>query len=373
MKPIIILILSLTILLGSCYEPYNIKVDSNQLVLVVNGMITNESTSYKILLNYAAPFNSGSTGIPVYNALVYVTDNLGNNYSFSSAGSGLYMSDSSQFTGQPGNTYKLHIKTSEGAEYESDSQKLFPEAHPDKIYSEFDNKEVLNKTNGSYVLSHGGNILVDIVNHSDTLPRFRFTSNLVTQYYYAVCQPFQPCILYYCWQTDNANSNINLTGGEYSLSSASINAHNVCFVEDNLLYYGLVYMAGYQGEGLPYTAIPTQYYRSMDVINRILYLQQYTLNKETYEYYKKMSLQLQSEGKLFDPIAAQLIGNIKSVADPNIKVFGFFEASSVSRTAYKIDFRNLTDNQPSVTEIGLILPPEPNGCEVDNKPPFWIN
>jgi hypothetical protein len=372
MKPIIILILSLTILLGSCYEPYNIKVDSNQLVLVVNGMITNESTSYKILLNYAAPFNSGSTGIPVYNAVVYVTDNLGNNYSFSGAGSGLYMSDPSQFTGQPGNAYKLHIKTSDGYEYESGSQKLFPEAHPDKIYSEFDNKEVLNKVNGSYILSNGGDILVDIVNHSDTLPRFRFMSNLVTQYFYDYSQPYQKPIYYYCWQTDNANSDINLTGGKYSISSASINQHNVCFVDDNLLYYGLTYTAGYQGEGLPYKAIPTWEYKSCVVTKRILCLQQYTLNKETYEYYRNLNLQLQSEGKLFDPIAAQLSGNIKCVSDPNIKVFGFFEASAVSRSAYKIDFRNLTDNQPSVTETN-ILPPEPNGCEIDNMPLFLIN
>ena len=335
-------------------------------------MITNESTSYKILLNYAAPFNSGSTGIPVYNALVYVTDNLGNNYSFSSAGSGLYMSDPSQFTGQPGNIYKLHIKTSDGYEYESDSQKLFPEAYPVKTYSEFDNKEVLNKLNGSYVLSHGGDILVDIVNHSDTLPRFRFISNLVTQYFYEESQPYQKPIYYYCWQTDNANSDINLTGGKYSISSASINKHNVCFVDDNFLYYGLTYYPGYQGEGLPYIAIPTWEYKSCVVTKRILCLQQYTLNKETYEYYKKMSLQLQSEGKLFDPIAAQLSGNIKCVTDPNIKVFGFFEASSVSRSAYKIDFRNLTDYQPSVTETS-ILPTEPNGCEIDNMPLFLIN
>jgi hypothetical protein len=373
MKRIIILIISLTILLGSCYEPYNISVDSNQMVLVVNGMITNESTSYQILLNYAAPFNSGSTGIPVDNAVVSITDNQGINYPFSNTGNGLYLSNPSQFTGQPGNAYKLHIKTFDGFEYESGSQKLFPEAYPDKTYSEFDNKEILNKSNGSYVLSHGGDILVDIVNNSDTLPRYRFTSDLITQYFYSDCQPFQPCIFYYCWQTDNANPDINLTGGKYSISSASINKHYVCFVDDNLLYYGLTYTAGYQGEGLPYKAIPTQNYRAIDIINRILYLQQYTLNKETYEYYKKMSSQLQSEGKLFDPIAAQLSGNIKCITDPDIKVFGFFEASSVSRTAYKIDFRNLTDNQPSVTEIGLVLPSEPNGCEVDNKPLFWIN
>jgi hypothetical protein len=372
MNRIIILFISLTILLGSCYEPYNVKVDSNQTVLVVNGMITNESTSYQILLNYAAPFNSGSTGIPADNAVVYVTDNIGIIYPFSNTGNGIYLSNPSQFTGQPGNAYKLHIKTSDGYEYESGSQELFPEAYQDKTYSEFDYKEVLNKSNGSYALSHGGDILVDIANHSDTLPRYRFTSNLITQYFYDYSQPYQKPVYYYCWQTDNANPDINLTGGKYSINSASINKHFVCFVDDNLIYYGLTYTAGYQGEGLPYIAIPTWNYKSCVVTKRILCLIQYTINEETYEYYRNMNLQLQSEGKLFDPIAAQIIGNIKCVTDPFIKVFGFFEASSLSRSAYKIDFRNLTDNQPSLTETS-ILPAEPNGCEIDNMPLFLIN
>jgi hypothetical protein len=109
------------------------------------------------------------------------------------------------------------------------------------------------------------------------------------------------------------------------------------------------------------------------ICGRILYLQQYTLNNETYEYNKDMNLQLQSEGKLFDPIAANLNGNIKCITDPYIKAFGFFEASSVNRTAYKIDFRNLTDNQPSITEITYTLPPESSGYEINSLPAFWIN
>ncbi|MGA1976238.1 MAG: DUF4249 domain-containing protein [Bacteroidales bacterium] len=372
MKQAIILILSLTLLLASCSEPYDAKVNSNEMILAVNGMITNENATYHIRLSYAAPYDSTYTGTPIDNASVNVTDDHNNNYYFTEGASGDYVSDSLQFTAQPGRTYTLHINTPGGTEYESYGQRLFPEVQPDRVYSEFDKKEVIDKSSGLYVLSQGVDILVDIANHTDTLPRFRFTSNLLTQYFYQVCPPFQSCISYYCWQTDNANADLNLTGGEYSISSASINKHNVCFIDDDLMYYGIIYIARNQGTGTPYVAVATQAYESNYVTARILYMQQYTLNNETYEYYKNMNLQLQSEGKLFDPIAAQLVGNIKCAADPNIKVFGFFEASSVSRTAYRIDFRNLTDNQPTITETGYVLPPESNGCEINNPPAIWV-
>jgi hypothetical protein len=108
------------------------------------------------------------------------------------------------------------------------------------------------------------------------------------------------------------------------------------------------------------------------VHHRILYLKQYTLNNEAYLYYKSLDEQIQSEGKLFDPIAAQLNGNIKCITDPEKKAIGFFEASSVSYSAYMVDFRNLTNFQPSIIKIPYILPPELNGCQVNSAPLFWI-
>jgi hypothetical protein len=88
---------------------------------------------------------------------------------------------------------------------------------------------------------------------------------------------------------------------------------------------------------------------------------------------------MQSDGKLFDPIANQLNGNIRCISDPDKRAIGFFEASSVTFTRYSLDFRNLTNSKPSIKKIPLIFPPEPNGCRIDraggrysNIPAFWI-
>jgi hypothetical protein len=90
---------------------------------------------------------------------------------------------------------------------------------------------------------------------------------------------------------------------------------------------------------------------------------------------------MQSEGKLFDPVATQLNGNIKCITDPKKKAIGFFEASSVSYSAYIVDFRNLINSQPALLRTPYILPTDPTGCRVNrwgsihqnhNIPSFWI-
>ena len=110
-------------MLVSCYKPYNANIDANKKILVVDGLITNENTSYQIRLSYALPFDSSGTGLPANASSVSITDDEGNYYAFNEMGNGYYMSDSFQFRGKPGSTYTLHINTVDGERYESDPQK----------------------------------------------------------------------------------------------------------------------------------------------------------------------------------------------------------------------------------------------------------
>ncbi len=345
--------------------------------------MTNKPESYHIILTYANSFNSTEHELPVEDANVYVTDNMENQFIFHKRESGNYASDSLQFTGIPGRTYRLHIITSDNNEYESDPQRLFPEASPDSVYAEFGNQEILERSTGLKVNTHGANVFLDIRNQSDSLPRYRFTSNLVIQYSYIIWivkNWNDPAIHFdfYCWQTVDANPNIDLTGVNYSLNSASIRKQQVCFLVYDFDVYAMKY--GLEVNWADTTGTPTvtgfQYYT---IHHRILYLNQYTLNNETYLYYKSLNDQLQSEDKLFDPIATQLTGNIKCISDPEKRAIGFFEASSVNNSAYIVDLRNLTNFQPSLKKTPYILPPEHTGCRINrlgsriyNVPSFWI-
>lgn len=360
----------------SCYKPYYADISNDKRVLVVNGLITNEFASYYISLNYAVSFYSNNKYLPINNARVYVSDNSGSIFEFRELDNGRYISDSLDFRGQPGLTYTLYITTADGEEYESNAQRLFPAVDPDSIYAEYDNKEVLSQISGLKVLTHGAYILTDITNTTDTLSRFRYTSNLVRQYFYFYCillpPPLESCYHFYCWQTDNANSDINLSEDVYNVNSSSVSKHPVCFLDDQLYFNASVYTIGPKEPDGSYKALKPIAYQSYLVMMRILYLNQYTLNADSYIYYKSMNDQLVSEGKLFDPIATQLVGNIKCVTDPNKKTFGFFETSAVSRISCKVDFRYLNRGQPSITMIPLKLPPEPTGCYINKVPDFWI-
>jgi hypothetical protein len=371
MKRIITGIIIFNSLLVSCYKPYDANIDAKEKILVVEGMITNELASYRIRLSYALPFYSGDASEPVTSANVYVTDDLGNTYPFLESAGRYYKSDSLQFTGNPGRTYTLHIETADGEIYVSDPQRLYPEYQPDTVYAEADYQETISRFNEVFSTIRGANILVDIKSDVDTLPRFRFTSNLVKLYIYSV-HGYNTEYTFYCWETDNTILDINLAHKEYSFNSSSINKHSVYFVNDKLYFEGWIYVLGPRQPDLSYKALPTYNRQYYPLAHRILYLDQYSLNKEAYLYYKSMDEQLRSEGKLFDPIAVQLRGNIHCTTNPDKKTFGFFEASSVSRTSYQIGFRRYND-QYSVTKIPYILPPEPNGCWIDKVPPFWVS
>jgi hypothetical protein len=377
MKPVIYRIIVLFGLLISCYKPYTANVESDEEILVVDGMITNETVSHKISLNYALPFYSDNTRKPLNSANVYVSDDLGNSFPFRESGNGYYKSDSLEFTGQPGRTYTLHIETPDGEIYESGLQRLNPEYCPDTVYAEADYQETISRFNQLVITVRGANILADIISESDTLPKFRFTSDLVEQYFYALEIPppiFDPPLYsFYCWQTDVILPDINLTGNEYSSNKSIVNRQEIYFIDDATYVEGKVYGLGSRQPDFSYKASATNNRQSFSVSHRILYLNQYSLNNETYLYYRSMDAQLRSEGKLFDPIAVQLTGNIKCTTDPDKKVYGFFEASAVSRTAYIIGFRNHRNDEYLITRTPYLHPPEPDGCWINNVPPFWIH
>jgi hypothetical protein len=377
MKPGTCVIIICFGLLVSCYKPYTANVESDKKILVVDGMVTNEGNSYLVSLSYALPFYSDDSRKPVNSARVYVTDDLGISFPFKESKNGYYKSDSLKFTGHPGRTYTLYIETSDGEIYVSDPQRLNREYYPDTVYAEVDYQETLSRFNQILVTVRGANIMVDINSDSDTLPRFRFTSDLVEHYFYALYIPppgiDPPLYLFYCWQTDNLNPDVNLVYNEYSLNMASVNWHGVYFIDDEIYVEGRIYELGSREPDLSYKASPTTNRQSYPVTRRILYLNQYSLNNETYLYYKSMDEQLRSEGKLFDPIAVQLTGNINCTTDPYKKVYGFFEASAVSRTAYIIGFRNHRNDEYLITRTLYIPPPGPDGCWINKVPPFWVH
>lgn len=59
--------------------------------------------------------------------------------------------------------------------------------------------------------------------------------------------------------------------------------------------------------------------------NWIIILDQYGIPKESYDFHEKLNRQFDADGTLFDPVIAQVYGNILCKNDPDKIVLGFFD------------------------------------------------
>src|SRR5664280_3447628 len=90
----------------SCSKVYDPHIATAEKVLVVDGRITNKTDAYHVVLSYARSFTSSEKSTPSIGANVYVTDDLNNSFKFNERDKGDYVSDSLQFTSQPGHIYR---------------------------------------------------------------------------------------------------------------------------------------------------------------------------------------------------------------------------------------------------------------------------
>jgi hypothetical protein len=354
MRPYICFFSFILILCLSCSKVYDPSVDANQDALVVEGLITDQAAAYQIRLSKAIPYDSSGTSY-VTHATVWVIDDNGVQYNFSESGNGIYASNPAELVGTPGKSYTLHIKTKDGNIYESSPQLLLPNDFTDNVYAEFATKEILVEDyyGGTSKQNIAGvDILVDIKNNTDSLSRFRFKSILTTELTYSVYVSPETTYYYYCWRTAGLDDLVNLTGEKYGTSSKDITKHTACFIPSYNTYS--VY------DTIHDTTV-TAY-----VNNRILKLTRYTLNDETYQYYKNINTLLSAEGKLFDPIAAQFKGNISCISDPKKLALGLFEASAINTSTYYIH-----PGQKNVVGIPNMTVPS-SDCKINTVPDFWI-
>ena len=115
--------------------------------------------------------------------------------------------------------------------------------------------------------------------------------------------------IFKCWRS--ANSNNILLGSSAKLS-------------DDVIYKE------------PFLFIPAGD-RKLSVLYSI-YVRQYALTKEAYEFLEKMKKNTEGTGSIFDPQPSQLNGNITCVTDPAEAVIGFVSVSTV--TDKRIFIRN---------------------------------
>ena len=320
----IILIILLAVVFSRCTEIYNPVINTNTKALVVEGMITNEAGPFNIKLTTAVPFtlDSVSNSRFVTGAKVLVIDKYTSRTTLSEVGRGNYMLPTS-FKSKIGNSYKLHIETTDGNIYESGFEVLLQPQIYDSIRGYYASQSYMDQNN-NYLSTDGGDIRVDLFGSAPkaaTPPLSRFEANVTVQYTYeeATTDTTTWHWFYFGWKKFDINTVENITDERSVAAGTVIKNHSIGFVPFGLTGYGL--------DMPPLTNINYYYLR----------FKQYTINTNSYNFYKGANNQLSSSGKLFDPVTAQLYGNMKCINNPSKIVLGLFEVSSVTQAAFTVN------------------------------------
>lgn len=134
LKSIVFVLFLLAVISSSCTERIDIELDNSTIKLVVEGSITTERKSHKVVLSTTSGYFYNQQPESVPGAIVTISDGV-NTYNLTEATPGVYKT-ASFVRGSEGLTYTLNIKLDAqigGYTDYSASSKILPVATPDSI------------------------------------------------------------------------------------------------------------------------------------------------------------------------------------------------------------------------------------------------
>lgn len=324
-KSIAFLILSA--LLFSCTEPYALQTNTFEDVVVIEATLTNELKKQEIKISRTYHFEENG---PTFErgANVIITDDQGNTYDFIEQ-SESYVS-ASEFQAEPGRQYKLSITTANGKTYTSTNQTLTTVNQMESVVPAVVVKEG----------DRGVQINVSSFDPTNTSKYYRYTYE---ETYKVIAPKWVSHDLYY----DGSTSSFELALRDVNTKTcySTVNSNTIILTSTNELSEDRV------------IDFPVRFISNKDYIISHRYsilVKQYIQNLEAYTFYRTLKELSSSESLLSQNQPGFFYGNIKSVSNPQEKVIGFFDVSSVSS---KRIFFNYTDLFP-----GEPLPPYFNEC-----------
>lgn len=293
--------------IAGCREIYTPDIQSDNVTLVVEALLTDLSGITTVKLTRAVPYDSSFSYIPEKNAHIFIKDNLGNLFVFNEKGGGVY--ENSEITGYPGRTYILSIETANEDLYESSPQTMSFPFKQDSIYAE----EIVKTTYipdayGKFIENRqkGIETYVDLSSGSDNFPKCRYDLAITVLYSYVVLS--YPTYIVNCWRTYRP--------GTISISSSKFNKVSGTTSKQPILFF---------------SNKPQSYDNREEPLmlnGFLLSVVKYNMSVEVFGIYTKIVSQSTASGKLFDPLPSQISSNIKCKNHPGNIVLGFFEVSS---------------------------------------------
>ena len=350
MKRIITYSFLLFILLLGCEDVYRPDIDVVDNVLVADARISaDEAVNYVHLYKSVAYYDNASSGAAVSNANVQLIDSNGNEYELLHSAGGQYALNLSL---NPDLQYKLKIEY-EGEQYESTFEKVPPKPSIDSIYG-YEEIEVRHESGDNDVdnvdRSEGVRLYADITPGNEN-PYCRFTSRFVLQYNYATEVPGSGGIpmpkTVYGWRSLYPQGTFNIAAPPEYSATKQIKKHPLYFLKNSVK----------TGEDHIFSGW-------------IVILYQHAITESAHSYYNDLNKQLDSEGKIFDPLYVQARSNIKCISNTDQKILGNFEISVSNETWYYLRYMSPTTGFV-LREIDERYDVPLSGEQIDIVPDFW--
>lgn len=306
----------------TCIDPYTPNLSGYGSLLVVDGLITDAGTSCSVRLTRTIQ-NQNDTPSQVNDATIFITDDTGISSSLINMGNAIYKTDSLNFKGSIGRIYVLHIKTSDGSEYESDPCEMKPVADIDSIYYDKDVQLVNNGTQSQegltiYLDSKKGDI--NSFYRWDFAETWKFRVPYPKKYdYIEEKDPDSPTVLAvkevkeFCWK--NSKSDGILIHSVYQEQSSQIVKQPLFFIATD------------QSDRL--------------MIEYSILVNQYSLSKNEYEFWDNLTKINAAGSDIFASQPYSVISNIHNINNPKEKVMGYFQVSAVKQKRIFIPFSEI--------------------------------
>jgi hypothetical protein len=301
----------------TCIDPYYPELTGYKPLLVVEGLMTNENMSYIVKLSYTKQ-ERDTISQKVSDATIYITDETGNNTQLTPFGNGIYKTDSLTFRGEIGKTYRLHITTPNGSEFESDSCTMLSVPQIDSIYFEKDVKLYNNKS----VTREGISIFLDTKAGSVDKYFLRWEFDETWKFKVPFPKRFEylndTTILLlnvsdtreFCWKS--ARSSEIMTGAVLPGGSGSLKRQPVQFIASEL--------------------------SDRLTIRYSILVKQYSISQKEYEYWNNLKQINETEGDIFGSQPFSVLSNIKNINNSSEQVLGYFQVSAVEQKRRYISF-----------------------------------
>ncbi len=380
-------------LLYGCVKSFDANLSLNLNILVVNGIITDQTKTQTISLSRSVSRNrADSTTIsqPVTKASVTVIVDSTTRLLLVETSPGVYQLPTG-FRGQVGHTYQLRFQTADGASYASSVETMVAVPPISRAYGQPHSGVVAIGDTSSAATD----VFVDYQDPPSTgnfyLWRWR---DYEVQTYCASCKQGR----YVVRDVGPVGSGpLEVLGCVTDTSIRSYVYYDYpcrgqcwdIFYSTNLDIFSDLYTNGKLQVGHLVATIPA--YQPQPAL---IVVEQLSLSANAYRYYKILADQTQTNGTLADSPPAPTIGNVKNITNADESVAGYFSAASVSAMSYKFNrqglgvtkyiglfraetnrFPNLEDGRTSAI-LGNGIPSAiciPSRTRTDQLPPGWNN